>query len=353
MEKSKTMVGKLAMAIVLSLLLLAGIAFGVPTGRAYAEENIDLTDGLAGWWKLNEGKGKIAENLGENKEGADRDGEIQPQWIYDEETYGNMLQFEGTPFVKISQPKFHISEGFSVAMWMRGNVENRREYQILFAVNMKGAGHIEVTINRETGELYLFANDLTAKKTGDSDLDPETPITNVDDGNWHHIAIVHTTPVENGVNDWGEPVYESQLCYYVDGELISAVDVLGFIDDMYEDEVMASIGALVERTYGFVGNILDVRLYEKPISAEAVALLAETEPEKTEKPEGGGDILDDGGDTDNDQDDEKNDGEIGIGGNEETSGCGSTVSYGSLLACAAVLVPCTVALYVFRRKERK
>jgi len=208
------------------------------------------------WWKLDETSGNIAaDSSGNQTHGALRNG---PTWVLG--ALDGALQLDGrNDYVAVSGVYYGLTHnvGVTAALWIRTTKEDdqilftfdRNEYWRL-EINgpVAGPGQIGWDLMTDAGQVDLASNQR------------------VDDGQWHHIA---------GVFDRG------QVLIYIDGQVDASTRAgtvfgtgnprFGFVG--VGSEAATFDGDKAPESY-FEGEVDDVRLYTRALSAEEIGLLA-------------------------------------------------------------------------------
>ncbi|MHB9036430.1 MAG: LamG domain-containing protein [Armatimonadota bacterium] len=194
-----------------------------------------------GHWMLNTGKGSLTfDSSGYNAPGNLNNG---PVWVPFVDSYA--LSFDGVnDWVEISSVQCNIGSNFTLATLARC-LPTGGAYRVILAKGPKDSGHYEVYV-APTGNLGFYAPELGSRDSG----------VNVADSIWHHLAVTY-----NG----------SQLIFYVDGVLRASSSMTGSVTS--EIETLA-LGALADGTLPFVGDMDDVRIYNRTLNSTEIAALA-------------------------------------------------------------------------------
>jgi len=216
--------------------------------------DIPITDpNLLGWWKLeNEGSGAVVDSSGHDNHGTLHG---DPQWIdgYD----GGALEFDGVDdYVNIDGYKGisaidGVQQEFSIANWFRITARSGDNEMVTWGTN---TGTQRLSWRVHEGRLRT--------EHGDGNLRGNTY---VNDGQWHHGALV----VTEGAN---LRVPATRL--YVDGVEDT---VFSGSDNAYnltaDVDVRIGMGGPTGDRF-FPGSIDDVRIYERVLTEDEIAWLA-------------------------------------------------------------------------------
>jgi len=208
------------------------------------------------WWKLDEPSGNTAfDSSGHATHGFLRGG---PAWVLG--VKDGALQLDGRDdYVAVSGVYYGLANntGVTVAAWIRTTNEND---QIIFSFDRNEYWRLE--INGPGAEAGKIGWDLMTD-AGQVDLAGRT---RVDDGQWHHVA---------GVFDRG------QVSIFIDGQVDATTRAgntfgtgnprFGFVG--VGSEATTFDGDKAPESY-FDGEVDDVRLYTRALSAEEIARLA-------------------------------------------------------------------------------
>jgi hypothetical protein len=161
---------------------------------------------------------------------------------------------------------FGASTDFSVALWIKTTATvTQNPIGQGDAANSSGGEHWELIVN-DAGYLAAFIDDGTNTKyvggpTFDSNDGPQ-----VNDGQWHHIAVTFDR--------------DGNAIRYIDGSAVNETVDISNVGDISNDEILAigqrgNVGAL-GKTFDspFDGRIDEVRLYDQVLTAEEVSGLA-------------------------------------------------------------------------------
>ncbi|MHB9036429.1 MAG: LamG domain-containing protein [Armatimonadota bacterium] len=194
-----------------------------------------------GHWKLDTGKGSLAfDSSGYNGPGSLYNA---PTWVPFRDGYA--LSFDGVnDWIKVRSGQCNIGSAFTLATWARC-LPAGGSYRVLMAKGPKDAGHYELYLS-PTGNLCFYAPELGNFDSGLA----------VSDSKWHHLSVTCDG---------------SQLIFYVDGAAQATRSVAGSISAEVEN---LAIGAQTDGTMPFVGDIDDVRIYNRTLAASEVTTLS-------------------------------------------------------------------------------
>jgi hypothetical protein len=213
----------------------------VPTGLASA---FAVDPNLVGHWKLD---GNASDSAGGHHGTLLGD----PTWVNDSQR-GWCLEFDGqNDYVDVGDaPTLTFSESITVACWVKVHQFDRN----WSAIVTKGDDWV-LARTRDDDRVAFLCLGLTGGGW------PEVYSGDVNDGNWHHIA---------GVYDG------AQLCLYQDGSRVDAKTLRGQINRNWSRVLIGENGQARNRYWN--GLIDDVRLYNRPLIAEEIGVLAERTP---------------------------------------------------------------------------
>ena len=222
---------------------------------------------LVGWWKLDEGQYATALDVsGNNRHGAIHG---DPQWTDGYELSALELDGSGS-YVNIDGYKGitavdDVQQPFTIACWIKTT----------------GNGEM-VTWGSSPGRQRLsFRVDGGTLRTehGSGNLRGNTP---VDDGRWHHVALVVTE---------GAALQVLQILLYVDGR---ADSTFSGSDTTYNLTAGSDVSIGRRATSNdrfFPGSIDDVRIYDKTLTAEEIQQVMLGDPKLADSPVPDRDVL--------------------------------------------------------------
>jgi hypothetical protein len=208
----------------------------------------DITSGLVGYWKLDDGIGTTAvDSSGRGNHGTLVGSPIWTTSGADVRIGNGSLYFDYTEagvsdYVDCGdQPDFDITDNITLAFWVKCSAFTVR-YQYFFSKDI-GQGGYSIIRAAETRNLRVVFNGLGGQyyATGTRDID---------DGQWHHIAASYDNAT--GI-----------VAFYTDGELDVAEAASG---DLATNDLSLSIGGRdVRLSSSFMD---DVRIYHRTLSAD-------------------------------------------------------------------------------------
>ena len=203
--------------------------------------NADISEGLIGWWKFDEGAGTtVADSSGAGHDGFFVDS--TPEWVPG--MYGTALEFDGTDKVEIPDHEdFHLANAMSVALWMQPGAEQVSSAKLF--IKQKSGQYPYSLQYDETGQ-GLFATVYATTRYDTAPHIPDFP------GEWAHMCFTY-----NG----------SVLILYKDGEEVARVNTSG---QLQQNNLSLSIGCRLDYDQNFNGIIDDVRLFNRELSSEEV-----------------------------------------------------------------------------------
>ncbi|MEN6424925.1 MAG: glucoamylase family protein [Phycisphaerales bacterium] len=224
-----------------------GVAFSVlaialiSTGQA---SSVTVDPNLVGHWKLD---GNANDSAGVNH------GVLigSPTWANDPQR-GWCLDLNGNgDYVDVGEdPSLTFTERITVACWIAVREFDRNWNAIV----TKGDDWV-LARTRDDNRVAFLCLGLTGEGW------PEVYSQDVNDGGWHHIG---------GVYDG------AQLCMYQDGTCVDSKSLGGRINSNWSTVLIGENGQTSGRCWN--GLIDDVRIYDRPLTAEEIGVLAESEP---------------------------------------------------------------------------
>ncbi len=209
------------------------------------------TSGLIAWWKLDEDKGKKAEDASGHQFVGNVVG--RSKWVPDQGRIGGAMEFDGkTAFINCGRaPEFDFRDGMTVAAWIKVR-EFNKPWQ---AIVTKGDTAWRLQREKETGMVTFTFDTGTEVERRDQNLLCLVSKRKVDDGAWHHVV---------GVSDG------KRACLYVDGEPEDSADAKPIAQNNAPVMIGCNSTAYERR---FNGWIDDVRLYGYGLSEAEVKAL--------------------------------------------------------------------------------
>jgi hypothetical protein len=200
--------------------------------------NADISEGLIGWWRFDEGVGTtVADSSGAGHDGFFAEG--TPEWVPG--VYGKALRFDGSSKVEIPDHEdFHLTNAISVALWMQPEA-NQSDYAKPFIKQKSGEYPYALQYNTTQG-IYATVN-------ASARFDTSPRIQNFP-GEWAHICFTYDGSV---------------LIIYKDGEEAGRVNGSG---DLQQNDLSLSIGGRLNYSgQDFTGIIDDVRLFKRVLTS--------------------------------------------------------------------------------------
>lgn len=223
------------------------------------------TDGLEGYWKLDEGSGtSTADSSGHNRTGTLVN---TPTWtvpssptISFTNPYDLSFDSGSSEYVSIGSSPTSGNFPFSYSLWINTS-DSTDAYRTIFSEGNTGDAtpsfHIQITEDDDVGcttddSIKVFMNDDAGTNVSICST------TNYADGAWHHIALVSSASNNHEL--------------FIDGASIDT-DTTNLGSTTFD---AAAIGALRQTSYSqyFNGQIDDVRVYSRALSDAEVAKLA-------------------------------------------------------------------------------
>ena len=213
-----------------------------------------MSDGLVGYWKMDEASGDILDASGNGYTGTTTGTTVESG------KYGNGRSFNGTTdYSDLGDIDMVTGKTLTASAWIKttGQID---QYEQIIGKNYNGwswALQGDNTTNKV--RFFVSANSYDDKAVSNSTLN---------DGVWHHVI---------GVYDGNLP--SSNIKMYIDGVLQSTtadntIDIPNTID---HESIGAGVGAASQGLY-FPGSIDEVRVYNRALSPREVRDLYEFAP---------------------------------------------------------------------------
>ena len=219
-----------------------------PADQAKPIMKLDKDPHLVGWWRFDETAGKTAKDSSKHR----RDGTLKGDLSFKDGSVpgrvGTALKLGGRgKFVEISGYKgIAGTKARTVADWIktkssRGEVASwgHQDFGKMFTF---GFVRESIGVTPQGGYLYIRAE--------------------AEDDKWHHVAAV--------VDEAELPNLHDHVTLYMDGTVQEIHDI-GLLD-LWPLDTGSDLDVRIGR--GFTGIIDDVRLYDRPLSEDEIAVLA-------------------------------------------------------------------------------
>ncbi len=247
----------------MSLVVVAGLTSVLLPGNSLeageiTSESLDKDPHLVGWWRFDETSGKTCADSSKNKRNGTLTGSLSFDKNSGEGRIGKALKFGGGEenYVAISGYKGVTgTQARSVAAWIK--TESPR-------------GEILSWGHDDYGKMFLFC--FISQAVG---VTPSGGYyymeQKVHDGEWHHVVAV--------VREAELPNLHDDVTLYLDGD-IAEVDGVGLLD-LWPLDTGSDLDVMIGRS--FRGLLDDVRIYDRPLSEDEVAVLGMKQSEKDEE----------------------------------------------------------------------
>ena len=231
--KSRTLRNVLVIAAAVVVLAGLGGWFGYSKFKNYT-----AVPNLAGWWKLDDGGGTVANDSSHAFKGNAGKLVGKPKWAKGRN--GGALQFNGNQYVSLGNILQGSYTEISIACWVK---HGQSQWQNI----------VERSVwDKSDGIGLLMDYNGTSVTFGHYGIVGASSKVNVQDNQWHHVA---GTMRQSG----SDYVYS----IYVDGKLDNtATNSMG----LTATEHGWAIGARYDGTWGYHGLIEDVRIYDRALS---------------------------------------------------------------------------------------
>ncbi|MHC4252072.1 MAG: PA14 domain-containing protein [Planctomycetota bacterium] len=208
---------------------------------ASGRDQTDLTRGLIGWWKFDEAGGTVArDSSGKGNHGAVKGG---GKWV--KGRIGGALEFDGSDDHFVADPEDWTATAYSVTLWVKASELGQGAFGGVFSSNSPGSN---------------FQLDVNGGDPGNYRFVPEEHTIGPVTMRWAHLGVT-----------WDG----SRRRLYYNGILASVFPALGgAAGEVFGVYVLGQNRAANSH---FAGSIDDVRIYDRALSAQEVALLANPE----------------------------------------------------------------------------
>jgi type II secretory pathway pseudopilin PulG len=229
------------------------------TTSAYLPAN---ANGVVGCWKLDETSGTTAkDSSGNGNDGTLVNMSSPGCWVAGQ--INNALSFNGiNNYVDLgadSSLNFGDSKPFTITAW----IKTKDDYGLIISLrNSKDDGSdIDFAVGNDGGDDYPGKAMILVRQDGGGDWASVASINEVNDGQWHHVAAVRTgNTVELFVDGNSQGTGSGEEA---GGAITTNVRAIG-----------AEIYWGVSSDYALAGTIDDVRIYNRALSKDEIAQLA-------------------------------------------------------------------------------
>src|SRR6056297_3645452 len=232
--------------------------------------------GLVGYWSMDEGRGNTVSDFSGN--GNDGTLEGDPQWV--DGRHGKALDFDGSSDYVAIDNLYYNSGGeipyLTVSAWVK---------------IPEGGGSWSI-LDYDRSEYFTFAEgrlvtdgtvEFDTTSSGGS-VDDFGGTTNIEDGNWHHVAAVFDSSDTNDKKIYVDGELDNEKNAYGDGVALgTGVTRYGFIGDGSE----ASSFDGGRNSLYYQGKVDEIRLYHRALSDSEIqdlynrGLAKITQPDRT------------------------------------------------------------------------
>jgi len=214
-------------------------------------QNIDPA--LVGWWTFDEGAGNAAGELsGKSVAGTFFGG---PTWGFDGEHRG-VLEFDGTDDYVFIDGHFNLPV-YTMAFWFRvDGGTGQRDILSAYAVGVQHG----ILLEMQAGGTLRYLHRYPLGTGGGTNI---YTTTTYDDGAWYHAAMVKA---------------QNKITLYINGE---EVDSTGDTSEFNPGDTFGVALGILDDERGlarmFPGAMDDVRIYDRPMSAEEIQAIMQLE----------------------------------------------------------------------------
>jgi concanavalin A-like lectin/glucanase superfamily protein len=214
----------------------------------------DITTGLVGWWKFNEGSGTTAiDSSGNGFNGTLIGG---PTYVTGK-IGAYALSLDGINDTIMANTTYATLDSHTMCMWIRPNFgdTDTSNQKIFDRQQTPGDNNriANISWNGSGNQWYTDSRAAWAYSTADS----QTPFSS---GQWHHICFDYTAGVSGG------PTGK----FYWDGTLKTTSNLIWLTDPYDTSNMPIYIGSALNEGEYFNSYVDDVRLYNRPLSGADV-----------------------------------------------------------------------------------
>jgi len=226
---------------------------GTSANLSSASNNSNLSDGLVGYWKMDEGVGTTTTDSSGNNITGTFSGSTLPDWSSGK--YGVGVSFNGVNnYIDIgnSSPIRNFTNQITVSVWAKYSAYGGggQSYSVLAVKGTPWTFLMENPSNKIRFRVTAGGQDLAAADSQTHNLNQ-----------WYHFVGTY-----DGQN----------IKMYKDGMLVGTTPATG---NLGVNDVSAKIGTFTGTTYNFNGLIDEVRIYNRALSSTEVYQLYEYAPE--------------------------------------------------------------------------
>ena len=211
----------------------------------YSVSSADLSEGLVGYWKFDEGNGdKVKDISGEDHHGKLVSGKIK--WIDGKEK--KAIYFSGTDIQIDDHPDFHLEDAVSVSLWTKP--DGVQPNWAKFLIKQK-TGEYPYSLQYDDGQA-IFA---TVHASARFDTAPHLPTFE----KWAHLCFTYSSKAK-------------ALILYKDGKEVARIQASG---ELQQNDTPLSIGGRLDSGQDLKGSIDEVMLYNRALTPEEVETISE------------------------------------------------------------------------------
>jgi len=225
--------------------ILMIFVLGVAASSTVAAEDPNLV----GWWTLDDGSGPLASESTGTSVDASLVGD--PVWLTDG-VHGGSLLFDGTDDYMFIDGHFRLPV-YTMSVWFRADASGQRDILSAYEVGVQHG----ILLEQQAGGTLRFLHRFPLGTGGGTNVYSTDAY---DDGAWHNVVLTKS---------------ETEIVLYVDGQEIGRAPDNSVFNPT--DSFGVAVGTLDnerELQRMWLGAIDDVRIYNRPITPEDVAMLS-------------------------------------------------------------------------------
>lgn len=222
---------------ILLLCLITTPISGLPQQKPILGTQINwgTTDGLVGFWLMNEGSGNKVYDLS----GNGHTGTFQTNIIWQSGKFGSGLYFDGSSDRIDTDSNFNITTGLTLLAWIRTSGTSDTYPRII-----NSEGDWGMLMHSNTGELHFYGSGIDTTFVSDANPDMR-------DGIWHQVVITYDG---DGIEGYVDNIHVGTIAKT--GSLTAATTV--------------TIGGRTAGNRSLLGNIDNAAIWNRALSASEI-----------------------------------------------------------------------------------
>lgn len=219
-----------------------------------------LASELLARWVSDHGHGDLVLDAGGNGYHGVLSGSLVPQWIQGPAAgIGQAISFPGHTGsnVRMGYIDLNLDGAFTMACWVKAPMQALGHFRVILAKGPKEAGHFELYLNGQTGGGRTNGGAaMYVPELGDFWSGYVVP-----DGHWHHLAWMYDG---------------NQVRFHANGVVVKVFAAHGRVTARTE---RLTVGSLVDGSLPFLGDISDIRIYNRALSDATITALVKNDHE--------------------------------------------------------------------------